>query len=354
MLATIEWVELPGGPAVRMIDQTLLPSEEKIIDCVELGQVCEAIRHLRVRGAPAIGCAAAMGMALVACRSTASCIEELQAELGAARTALASTRPTAVNLFWALERMTQAGAGARTMAEMREVLTAEALRIACDDLERCKAIGRHGAAVIPPGANVLTHCNAGALATAGYGTALGVIRAAWEAHGDLHVWVDETRPLLQGARLTSWELHRDGIPCTVICDNMAGYVMQQGRVDVCVVGADRVAANGDAANKIGTYSVAVLAHHHGIPFYVAAPLSTVDYDLQDGSGIPIEERDAREVSHLAGLACKSTTPQGVGVYSPAFDVTPAELIAGIITEVGVARPPFRESLEAWRDLQHGA
>ena len=354
MLATIEWVELPGGPAVRMIDQTLLPSEEKIIDCVELGQVCEAIRHLRVRGAPAIGCAAAMGMALVACRSTASCIEELQAELGAARTALASTRPTAVNLFWALERMTQAGAGARTMAEMREVLTAEALRIACDDLERCKAIGRHGAAVIPPGANVLTHCNAGALATAGYGTALGVIRAAWEAHGDLHVWVDETRPLLQGARLTSWELHRDGIPCTVICDNMAGYVMQQGRVDVCVVGADRVAANGDAANKIGTYSVAVLAHNHGIPFYVAAPLSTVDYDLQDGSGIPIEERDAREVSHLAGLACKSTTPQGVGVYSPAFDVTPAELIAGIITEVGVARPPFRESLEAWRDLQHGA
>lgn len=354
MLATIEWVELPGGPAVRMIDQTLLPSEEKIIDCVELGQVCEAIRHLRVRGAPAIGCAAAMGMALVACRSTASCIEELQAELGAARTALASTRPTAVNLFWALERMTQAGAGARTMAEMREVLTAEALRIARDDLGRCKAIGRHGAAVIPPGANVLTHCNAGALATAGYGTALGVIRAAWEAHGDLHVWVDETRPLLQGARLTSWELHRDGIPCTVICDNMAGYVMQQGRVDVCVVGADRVAANGDAANKIGTYSVAVLAHHHGIPFYVAAPLSTVDYDLQDGSGIPIEERDAREVSHLAGLACKSTTPQGVGVYSPAFDVTPAELIAGIITEVGVARPPFRESLEAWRDLQHGA
>jgi methylthioribose-1-phosphate isomerase len=354
MLATIEWVELPGGPAVRMIDQTLLPSEEKIIDCVELGQVCEAIRHLRVRGAPAIGCAAAMGMALVACRSTASCIEELQAELGAARTALASTRPTAVNLFWALERMTQAGAGARTMAEMREVLTAEALRIARDDLGRCKAIGRHGAAVIPPGANVLTHCNAGALATAGYGTALGVIRAAWEAHGDLHVWVDETRPLLQGARLTSWELHRDDIPCTVICDNMAGYVMQQGRVDVCVVGADRVAANGDAANKIGTYSVAVLAHHHGIPFYVAAPLSTVDYDLQDGSGIPIEERDAREVSHLAGLACKSTTPQGVGVYSPAFDVTPAELIAGIITEVGVARPPFRESLEAWRDLQHGA
>lgn len=354
MLATIEWVELPGGPAVRMIDQTLLPSEEKIIDCVELGQVCEAIRHLRVRGAPAIGCAAAMGMALVACRSTASCIEELQAELGAARTALASTRPTAVNLFWALERMTQAGAGARTMAEMREVLTAEALRIARDDLGRCKAIGRHGAAVIPPGANVLTHCNAGALATAGYGTALGVIRAAWEAHGDLHVWVDETRPLLQGARLTSWELHRDGIPCTVICDNMAGYVMQQGRVDVCVVGADRVAANGDAANKIGTYSVAVLAHHHGIPFYVAAPLSTVDYDLQDGSGIPIEERDPREVSHLAGLACKSTTPQGVGVYSPAFDVTPAELIAGIITEVGVARPPFRESLEAWRDLQHGA
>lgn len=350
---TLEWVELEDGPAVRMIDQTLLPGEEKIIDCVELPQVCEAIRRLRVRGAPAIGCAAAMGVALVACRSAAGCIDVLRAELGAARADLAATRPTAVNLFWALERMERAGQDAENLAAMRDALVAEALRIVRDDLERCRAIGRNGADIIPPGANVLTHCNAGALATAGYGTALGVIRGAFEAHGSLHVWADETRPLLQGARLTSWELDRDGIPCTVICDNMAGYVMQQGRVDVCVVGADRIAANGDAANKIGTYSVAVLAHHHGIPFYVAAPLSTVDYALPDGSGIPIEERDPREVSHLAGLACRSATPEGMSIYSPAFDVTPARLITGIITEIGIARPPFEESLGAWREMQHG-
>ena len=350
---TIEWVELADGPAVRMIDQTLLPNTEKILDCVTVDQVCEAIRSLRVRGAPAIGCAAAMGMALCAARSEGNTIEALRGELGAAREALAATRPTAVNLFWALERM---GALLETTGgpmQLRTALRDEAVAITEDDLDRCRRIGRHGANLIPPGANVLTHCNAGALATAGYGTALGVIRAAFGRHGDLHVWVDETRPLLQGARLTSWELMRDGIPCTVICDDMAGYVMKQGKVDCCVVGADRIAANGDTANKIGTYTVAVLAKHHDVPFYVAAPLSTVDYALESGEEIPIEERDPREVSHLAGLAERSATPTDARIYSPAFDVTPTELIAGIVTEVGVARPPFEASLAAWRDRQSG-
>jgi len=348
---TIQLVDLPGGPAVRMIDQTLLPGQEKIIDCTTLEQVCEAIKSLRVRGAPAIGCAAAMGMALVAGRSTATDIGALRRELTQAREALAATRPTAVNLFWALERMMQVTEGDDDPARLRGRLRDEALSITADDLDRCRRIGRNGAPLITAGANVLTHCNAGALATAGYGTALGVIRGAYEDHADLHVWVDETRPLLQGARLTSWELMRDGIPCTVICDNMAAYVMKQGKVDCCVVGADRVAANGDAANKIGTYGVAVLAHHHGIPFYVAAPLSTVDYELASGDEIPIEERDPSEVSYMAGLATRSATPPGACVYSPAFDVTPARLIAGIVTEVGVARPPYTSSLAAWRAHQ---
>lgn len=341
---TIEWVDLPDGPVVRMIDQTLLPNEEKILDLETVAQVCEAIKKLRVRGAPAIGCAAAMGMALAANRSWTRDYGFLRSELLKARDALAATRPTAVNLFWALERMTVVLDSTEDPTALRRLLREEAQAILEDDLERCRSIGRHGAELIPAGANVLTHCNAGALATAGYGTALGVIRAAYERHGDLHVWVDETRPLLQGARLTAYELTTDGIPCTVICDNMAGYVMQQGRVTCCVVGADRITANGDAANKIGTYGVAVLAHHHGVPFYVAAPLSTVDFKLQTGKEIPIEERDPHEVSYLAGLAQRSATPEGVHIYSPAFDVTPAELIAGIITERGVARPPFTASL----------
>lgn len=343
--ATVEWTLLPDGPAVRMIDQTLLPGTEQSLDCVTVAQVCEAIRSLRVRGAPAIGCAAALGMALCAARSQARDVAALRAELQETHDALAATRPTAVNLFWALRRMKAVAERVDDPDALCEALVAEALEIVADDLERCRRIGRHGADLIPPGGNVLTHCNAGALATAGYGTALGVIRAAHELHGSLHVWVDETRPLLQGARLTAWELMRDGIPCTVICDNMAGWLMKQGKVDCCVVGADRIAASGDTANKIGTYTLAVLARRHGLPFYVAAPLSTVDFELATGDAIPIEERRPEEVSHLAGLAERPATPPDAPIHNPAFDVTPAELIAAIITERGVARPPLAEALE---------
>lgn len=349
---TVEWVGTEDGGVVRMIDQTCLPNEEVMLDCAELEQVAEAIRMLRVRGAPAIGCAAAQGMALVASRSRAGDVESLMAELRQAREVLAATRPTAVNLFWALDRVMrkaeELAAGAGSPKDLAEGLIAEAVAIAEDDLNRCKRIGKHGAELVPEGANALTHCNAGALATAGYGTALGVIRAAHEQGKGIHVWVDETRPLLQGARLTAWELQRDGIPCTVITDNMAGYLMLQGQVDCVVVGADRIAGNGDAANKIGTYSVAVLAHHHSVPFYVAAPFSTVDFRLHSGKDIPIEERDHAEVSMLAHLASKPACPEGVHIYNPAFDPTPSDLIAGIITEVGVIRPPYRENLLAAR------
>lgn len=348
---TLQWAELPDGPAVRLLDQTLLPTETRLLDCTSVAQLCEAIRTLRVRGAPAIGCAAALGVALAAARSPAQSLEALTAETLEAAEALAATRPTAVNLFWALARMRSVVGAARDAKGLRRDLLQEALALVRDDLERCRRIGAHGAALLPPGAKVLTHCNAGALATAGYGTALGVIRAAFGRHGDLQVWVDETRPLLQGARLTAWELMQEGIPCTVLCDNMAGWLMQLGQVSCCVVGADRIAANGDTANKIGTYSVAVLAQAHRVPFYVAAPLSTVDFSLSSGAEIPIEERDPREVSHLAGLAERSATPPGARIYSPAFDVTPAALIAGIITEAGVARPPYGPALEAWRGLQ---
>lgn len=349
---TVEWVSGPDGGVVRMIDQTRLPNEEVILDCTELEQVAEAIRMLRVRGAPAIGCAAAQGMALVASRSGTADVEALMAELRQARDVLAGTRPTAVNLFWALDRMMGKAEGLAASGKSREEiargLAEEAVAITEDDLDRCKRIGKHGAALVPEGANVLTHCNAGALATAGYGTALGVIRAAHEQGKEVHVWVDETRPLLQGARLTSWELQREAIPCTVIADSMAGYLMLQGKVDCVVVGADRIAGNGDAANKIGTYSVAVLAHHHGVPFYVAAPFSTVDFELHSGKDIPIEERDHEEVTMLAHLASKPVCPTGVNVYNPAFDPTPSDLIAAIITEVGVIRPPYRENLVASR------
>jgi methylthioribose-1-phosphate isomerase len=346
-----------------MIDQTLLPGELKIIDCKTIPEVCEAIKSLRVRGAPAIGCAAAFGYALAAAISKAGGRVEFVAELHAAKEALAATRPTAVNLFWALERM--ARTAERALAALPQAtsnecawrkereqivagLIAEAKTITEDDLHRCIDMGRHGAELIPEGANILTHCNAGALATAGYGTALGVIRAAHEAGKRIHVWVDETRPLLQGARLTAWELVQEGIPCTVICDNMSASLMRAGRIDCAVVGADRIAANGDFANKIGTYAVAVLAHHHDIPLYVAAPISTVDYALPDGGGIPIEERKAEEVSMLAGLARTAACPADAAIYNPAFDVTPAELVAAIVTEKGVARRPFGERLEEWR------
>ena len=345
---TIEWVDTPEGGVVRLIDQTQLPSEVVMLDCAELEQLAEAIRMLRVRGAPAIGCAAAQGLALVASRSQAPDAECLLGELHQAREVLAATRPTAVNLSWALDRMMaraeELAAAKRTKDEIAAALVEEAVAITNDDLERCRRIGKHGAELIPERARVLTHCNAGALATAGYGTALGVIRAAHEQGKGIEVWADETRPLLQGARLTAWELQQDCIPCTVITDSMAGYLMQQGLVDCVVVGADRIARNGDVANKIGTYSVAVLAHHHGVPFYVAAPLSTVDLSLPSGRDIPIEQRDPSEVSLLANLARKSACPEGARIYNPAFDTTPSDLIAAIITEVGVLRPPYGKSL----------
>ncbi|MGQ9731199.1 MAG: S-methyl-5-thioribose-1-phosphate isomerase [Candidatus Zipacnadales bacterium] len=348
---TIEWIETPDGGVVRTIDQTRLPSETVILECTDLETIVEAIRTLRIRGAPAIGCAAAQGLALVASRSDADGVEGLMADIAHAAKVLADTRPTAVNLFWAIQRMTntaerlvQRGV---SREELVEGLIAEAIAITENDLERSRRIAKHGAELIPEGANVLTHCNAGALATAGgYGTALGVIRGACEQGKRVHVWVDETRPLLQGARLTAWELKQEGIPCTVITDNMAGYLMLQGKVDCVVVGADRIAANGDVANKIGTYSIAVLSHHHGIPFYVAAPFSTVDLGLPSGYDIPIEQRDKREVSWVAGLARESICPENVPIYNPAFDPTPGDLITAIVTEVGVIRPPYRENLVA--------
>lgn len=346
---TVMWSEAGGG-SVRMIDQTRLPEELVMLDCREVECVAQAIERLSVRGAPAIGCAAALGMALAAYRSAATEPDALRADLRAARERLAATRPTAVNLFWALaemDRVIDVHAGA-SVAELREALLTRAQEIVADDLQRCRAIGRNALELIPPDANLLTHCNAGALATAGYGTALGVIRAAHEAGLNVHVWVDETRPLLQGARLTAWELYVEGIPATLITDNMAGYVMSQGRVDCVVVGSDRIAANGDVANKIGTYTVAVLAAHHGIPFYVAAPVSTIDFNLASGELIPIEERPRDEVVLLGYRAVAPVCPD-IAVYNPAFDVTPARLVTAIITERGVARAPYPETLAELRD-----
>lgn len=345
---TVTWSDAEGG-TVRMIDQTRLPEELVMLDCRDVECVAQAIERLSVRGAPAIGCAAALGMALAACRSQATDLDALRRDLSVARGRLAATRPTAVNLFWALGEMDRviadhAGGDAN---ELRAALLARAREIVEDDLRRCMAIGRNALELIPEGANILTHCNAGALATAGYGTALGVIRAAHEAGRGVHVWVDETRPLLQGARLTAWELQVEGIPATLITDNMAGYVMAQGRVDCVVVGSDRIAANGDVANKIGTYSVAVLAAHHGIPFYVAAPVSTIDYDLASGELIPIEERAPEEVALLGYRAAAPVCPE-IAIYNPAFDVTPAELVSAIVTERGVARAPYPEALRALR------
>jgi methylthioribose-1-phosphate isomerase len=354
MPPTVELLATPTGHVVRLLDQTRLPNQEIVLDLVTVPDLCEAIRSLRVRGAPAIGCAAACGVALAASRSRASDLSALKHELGQAIADLGATRPTAVNLFWALRRMARVVAAGSGTAPMVEALVAEAATIIADDLDRCRRIGAHGAALIPAGARILTHCNAGALATAGYGTALGVIRAAHEQGKVAHVWVDETRPLLQGARLTAWELQREGIPCTVICDNMAASLMARGEMDCAVVGADRITANGDVANKIGTYGVAVLCHHHGLPLHVAAPLSTVDFDLPSGARIPIEQRDPNEVSHLAHLTADSVSPAGVAVYNPAFDVTPAALVAAIITEAGAVYPPYDAGLAALRPLQDGA
>jgi len=333
--------------AVVMIDQRKLPTEEIYVRCRTAAEVARAIRTMVIRGAPAIGVAAAMGIALGARGSKVTGTQKLAAEFYKTCELMGATRPTAVNLFWAIERMKRAFAAAATagasVEEIKVRLDREAQAIHDEDVASCRAMGAHGATVVPPDARILTHCNAGALATAGYGTALGVIRGAVAAGKRVSVLADETRPFLQGARLTAWELLRDGIETTVITDNMAGAIMRQGDVDLVVVGADRIAANGDTANKIGTYTVAVLAREHGIPFYVAAPLSTVDLDTPDGDHIPIEERSPREVTHIAGT---QVTPDGAQIRNPAFDVTPNLLIAGIITERGICRAPYTESLRA--------
>jgi methylthioribose-1-phosphate isomerase len=305
--------------------------------------VADVIRNMVVRGAPAIGVAAAMGIALGVKNSTASTVGELKAEFDQISDVIAKTRPTAVNLFWAIARMRDRfeSLRIRPVPQIQQALIEEARRMHAEDIRANQAMGRHGAALMPASGGVLTHCNAGALATCGYGTALGVIRAAIEQGKKIHVYADETRPFLQGSRLTAWELMKDGIPTTVISDNMAGAIMKQGKIGAIVVGADRIARNGDVANKIGTYTVAVLAREHAVPFYVAAPFSTIDLATSDGSKIPIEQRGAREVTHIAG---KQMVPDGVAVENPAFDVTPAKYVTAIVTERGIARAPYEESL----------
>lgn len=334
MIPTVEWKD----GAVRLLDQSRLPQEIEFIDCRDVEAVASAIRELKVRGAPAIGVTAAMGVALGAQLIETAEYESFSKSLLAICDRLAATRPTAVNLFWAIERMKQKIAGLRhePVAAIKAALMKESQAILEEDIALCRAMGRHGAALLETGQTVLTHCNAGALATAGYGTALGVIRAAWEQGKKIRVIADETRPVLQGARLTAWELMQDQIPVTLITDNMAGSLMRQGKIHVCVVGADRIAANGDVANKIGTYSVAVLAKAHGIPFYVAAPYSTIDLNTKSGAEIPIEQRNPVEVTSV--YWSHPIAPSGVAVYNPAFDVTPAEFITGIITERGVFKP----------------
>ena len=334
MVPTVQWHE----GAVRLLDQSRLPETVVFLDCRDVESVAVAIRELKVRGAPAIGVTAAMGVALGAQAISATEYDPFAKELLVICERLAATRPTAVNLFWAIERMKQTLSALRAepVAAIKAALMKESQVILEEDIALCKAMGRHGAGLIQQGQTILTHCNAGALATAGYGTALGVIRAAWEQGKQIHVIADETRPVLQGARLTAWELMQDQIPVTLITDNMAGSLMRQGKIDLCIVGADRIAANGDVANKIGTYSVAVLAKAHGIPFYVAAPYSTIDLQTKSGAEIPIEQRNVQEVTTIHGS--HPVAPVGVSVYNPAFDVTPAELISGIITERGVFTP----------------
>ena len=331
---------------VVMIDQRKLPAEEVYVRCRTAAEVAKAIKAMVIRGAPAIGVAAAMGLALGMRKSQATGTQKFATEFYKTCELMAGTRPTAVNLFWAIERMKRTFAsaveGGASVDQIKDRLDREAQLIHDEDVASCRAMGAFGAEVVPAKARILTHCNAGALATAGYGTALGVIRGAVEAGKEVAVFADETRPFLQGARLTAWELVRDSIPTTVITDSMAGALMRQGRVNFVVVGADRIAANGDTANKIGTYSVAVLAREHNIPFYVAAPLSTIDLATPDGCAIPIEERNAKEVTHVAG---SQLAPDGASVWNPAFDVTPHTLIAGIITEKGIFRPPFTETLK---------
>ena len=336
MIQTIQW----SDEGVVMIDQTRLPSEEIYVTCRNYGEVANAIRTMIIRGAPAIGVAAAMGVAIGVAQADAA---DLDSQFARICEELGSTRPTAVNLFWGIDRMKRLYSAIRhlPLEEIRAGLITEAKLVCAEDIEINRAIGRHGAPLVPDGRTVLTHCNAGALATAGYGTALGVVRAAVEAGKDIDVFADETRPFLQGARLTIWELQRDGIRATLITDSMAGHFLHAGRIGCVIVGADRIAANGDVANKIGTYGVAVLAKENSVPFYVAAPVSTLDLTLPDGSHIPIEERSAGEVTHLQGIRI---APEGTEARHPAFDVTPNRYVTAIITEQGVARAPYAESL----------
>ncbi|MCX7046408.1 MAG: S-methyl-5-thioribose-1-phosphate isomerase [Candidatus Sumerlaeota bacterium] len=340
-LVTLAW----DDGAVRLLDQTLLPGQKKYLRIETPQQMWDAIKRLCVRGAPAIGDAAAFGAYLGVKDSLAEDFENFYSELEKVASYLKTSRPTAVNLFWALDRMTRTARenASLPVAALKVRILQEAQAILNEDLETCHAIGRHAATLIGDGATVLTHCNAGGLATAGYGTALAGIYAAREQGRQVSVIADETRPLLQGARITCFELKEFGVPVTLICDNMAATVMRQGKVNLVIVGADRIAANGDTANKIGTYGLSILAREHGVPFYVAAPLSTIDLSLSDGARIPIEERDAKEVTSWGGIAI---APDGINVFNPAFDMTPAANIAAIITEKGIARPPFLRSLAA--------
>jgi methylthioribose-1-phosphate isomerase len=341
MIPTLEW--LPTG--VNFLDQTRLPLEETFVLATDYKQVAAAIRNMIVRGAPAIGVSAAMGVAIGIDRSTAKTLDALTKEVDIICDTLAATRPTAVNLFWGIEEIrslyNKLAARNTPIPEIKAAVVAKARRMYDEDIAACKQMGAHGAALLPLEGTVLTHCNAGALATCGYGSALGVIRTAVARGHKIEVFADETRPFLQGARLTAWELMKDNIPTTVLCDNMAAHLMSKGRIQAVIVGADRIAANGDTANKIGTYGVSILAREHGIPFYVAAPWSTVDLQTATGAEIPIEQRDPREVTHANG---KQMTPHGVSIENPAFDVTPAKYITAIITEHGVLRAPYDQSI----------
>jgi methylthioribose-1-phosphate isomerase len=346
MIPTLEWT--PAG--VSFLDQTKLPLEETYVLATDYKQVATVIRDMIVRGAMAIGVSGAMGVALGIERSTASTLPALTTEVAIICDHLASTRPTAVNLFWGIGQVRdlyhRLAAANTPIPEIKQQVIALVQRLYDEDIANCRQLGAFGAALLPQQGTILTHCNAGALAACGYGSALGVIRAAIERGHKLDVFADETRPYLQGARLTAWELMKDNIPTTVLCDNMSAALMAQGRIQAVIVGADRIAANGDTANKIGTYGVSILAKEHGIPFYVAAPFNTIDMATAEGSAIPIEQRDPREVTHSNG---KQMTPDGVGIENPAFDVTPAKYIHAIITERGVLRAPFGESIRAMAD-----
>lgn len=330
--------------SLSLLDQTKLPLEVTYVDCKTAEEVAEAIKTMKVRGAPAIGAAAAYGLALGAANLCTGEPKAFVEQLKEIADMLGSTRPTAVNLFWALKRMvdTAENSGIKEVSQLKNLLLKEAEMIFLEDVEMNRSIGKFGQELVPQGARILTHCNAGALATAGYGTALGVIRAAHDSGKNIEVYADETRPLLQGARLTAWELVQSQIPVTLITDNMAGYLMKKGMIDLAVVGADRITANGDVANKIGTYSVAVLCKEHGIPFYVAAPVSTIDMKLESGEHIPIEERHSDEVTSVFG---QEVAPKGVRVFNPAFDVTPNHLVTAIITDRGIIKAPYRENLD---------